>query len=83
VLRAAVAGGAAYRMGKKRAARPGEQPQEETAGSSPEPAGRTTAGGMSAADMGRLKELAQLHDQGALTDEEFEQQKQVLLGSGQ
>ncbi len=77
VLRAAVAGGAAYHMGK-RAARSGEQPQQEAAA----PSGPTAAQGMSPTDMGRLKELAELHDQGVLTDEEFEQQKRLCLSGG-
>jgi hypothetical protein len=37
------------------------------------------AGGMSDAAIAQLKQLAELHDQGILTDAEFDAQKQKLL----
>jgi hypothetical protein len=38
------------------------------------------AGGVSASDVSRLQELGKLHEQGILTDEEFAQQKALILG---
>lgn len=40
----------------------------------------TSAGGVSASDVSRLQELGKLHEQGILTDEEFAQQKALILG---
>jgi len=86
LLRAAPVGGGAYmagRHGAKASQRESEQDQRisglegESAGGAPAPAG---SGGLSAETMTRLKELADLHTQGVLTDEEFAQQKQRLLG---
>jgi Short C-terminal domain len=86
LLRAAAVGGAAY-MGKRAGERDaqreqpaGEQPagQGFSAAPAPPPAG----GGLSSESVTRLKELAELHDQGVLTDAEFEQQKRALLGGG-
>jgi hypothetical protein len=37
------------------------------------------SGGISAASVERLEQLGKLHEQGVLTDEEFEQQKQRVL----
>jgi len=74
VLRAAVAGGAAYHMGKRAAAR--------SEAAAPEPAqapAPAQSPGMSPAAVQSLKELADLHERGVLTDAEFEQQKQVYL----
>ena len=39
------------------------------------------AGGVSSADVSRLQELGKLHEQGILTDEEFAQQKALILGT--
>lgn len=38
--------------------------------------------GISTDDTARLQELGKLHEQGILTDEEFAQQKAVILGTG-
>lgn len=38
------------------------------------------SGGMTQDQVNRLKEIAQLHDQGVLTDAEFQAQKQKILG---
>ena len=39
-------------------------------------------GGMTHATMEELKQLGELHEQGVLTDEEFQREKARLLGSG-
>jgi hypothetical protein len=46
----------------------------------PAPAAPAAAGGISDADVSRLQELGKLHEQGILTDEEFSQQKALILG---
>jgi hypothetical protein len=92
LARAAIVGGAAYHAGKK--VQEGREqdaytearldaleqqqyaPQAAPAPAAPAPA----AGGVSDDAIGKLKELAQLHEQGILTDEEFAAQKQKLLG---
>ena len=84
--RAAVVGGAAYAAGKHRAANQAaesapppvqaEPPPEQVASNAP---GGST--GLSAEALEQIKELAQLRDQGALTDEEFAHEKAKLLGS--
>ena len=51
--------------------------QEEAAAGASEPA---AIGGMSPEAMDQLKQLGELHDQGVLTDEEFEREKAKLLG---
>jgi hypothetical protein len=81
LLRAAAVGGGAYYMGKRRAE---AQEQTEPAGrgyESPpaQPAGAAPAGTLDADAMQRLKELADLHAQGVLTDEEFAAQKARIL----
>ena len=38
------------------------------------------AGGISSDDVARLQELGKLREQGVLTDEEFAQQKKLILG---
>jgi len=94
VLRAAtVAGGAAvaYHAGKKTQAGRDQdaaqdaqiedlsQQQAQQAAPAPPPP-PAPAGGMSEQAINQLKELAQLHDQGVLTDEEFAAQKAKILG---
>jgi hypothetical protein len=39
------------------------------------------AGGLSTEAMTRLRELGELHEQGVLTDDEFEREKSKVLGS--
>ncbi len=89
MLRAAtMAGGAAvaYHAGKtsgrmraKRARNPqGMQGAQPVAPAPPAPV--STAGGPSEDAIAKLKELGQLRDQGILTDQEFEAQKQKVLG---
>ena len=69
LLRAAAVGAGVYMAGKNRAR--DEQPE-------PEP-GAMPPGGLSPEAVEQLKSLAQLHDQGILTDREFEQQKAKIL----
>jgi hypothetical protein len=84
LLRAAAVGGGAYLAGKKRA-----QSEEREAGQearlegleSQPAAAPPAAGGLSPDAMEQLKSLGQLHDQGILTDQEFEQQKAKVLGT--
>ena len=92
LLRAAAVGGGAYYMGKRHAeGERQEAPPSPAATASPSAAetaegsapGRTPGearGGMSAEAIERLQELADLHKQGVLTDEEFAAQKSRILG---
>jgi hypothetical protein len=95
VLRAATVAGAgavAYHAGKKtqagrdqnaaQDAQIDELSQQQAQAPAPAPPPAAPApGGMSEQAMNQLKELAQLHDQGILTDEEFAAQKAKILGS--
>src|SRR5262252_3368806 len=87
LARAAVVGGAAYYAGKRgaeNAQREADQDaqleylQQQQAQQPAAPAA-PAAGGMSDDAMERLKQLADLHTQGVLTDAEFEVQKQKIL----
>ena len=70
LLRAAAVGGGAYAMGKH---------AERKQAAAPAPA---APGGVSSEDVARLQELGKLREQGILTDEEFAQQKALILGTG-
>jgi hypothetical protein len=78
VLRAAALGGAASYASRRGA-------QTERAQAPPQPAPQQPAsapqasGGTSQETIERLRQLGELHTQGVLTDDEFEQQKQRLL----
>ena len=74
--RAAVVGGAAYQAGKRHQEAEAQAPEPEPAKPGPPP----SSGGLSSEAMQQLERLAQLHEQGSLTDEEFRQQKAKLLG---
>ena len=91
LARAAVVGGAAYAVGKnvqRGRDQDAEQQaqiddlqqqqyaQQQYAQAPPAPAG---GGAMSDEAMDQLKKLAELHEQGILTDAEFEVQKQKIL----
>jgi len=82
LLRAAVVGGGAYMAGKHAAnAQAGQQyqgasPEQQQAKQAPVPAPR--AAGPSMAD--QLNQLADLHNQGVLSDDEFAAAKAKLLG---
>ena len=90
LLRAAAVGGGAYAMGKH-AERKQADAQEDAyyagqqsamaAAPPPEAPPAPAAGGVSSADVSRLQELGKLHEQGILTDEEFAQQKALILGT--
>ncbi len=88
LARAAMVGGTAYVAGKH--VQQGRQQDAETearlqdlesqqAAAAP-PAAAPAAGGMTDASIEQLKQLAELHTQGILTDEEFEAQKAKILG---
>jgi hypothetical protein len=89
LARAAVVGGAAYYGGKKRAegqmreqeqeARIAELEAQQYQQAAPAPAAPAGGGGMSEDSMAKLQQLAELHNQGILTDAEFEVQKQKIL----
>jgi len=85
LMRAAIVGGAAYHAGKRvqegreedayRDARLDELEAQQPQAAAPQ------AGGMSDNSIEQLQKLGELHNQGVLTDAEFELQKQkVLLG---
>jgi hypothetical protein len=76
LLRAAAVGGSAYLAGKRRGQADQPQPEPPAPAAAPPP----SAAALSAQAMEQLKSLAQLHDQGILTDQEFDEQKARLLG---
>ena len=95
LMRAAVVGGGAYMVGKSAANRQGaqaqaeadqdarisdlEQQQQAPPPQAPAPAAAPEQGGSSIVD--QLNQLAGLHQQGVLTDEEFAAAKAKLIGS--
>ena len=87
LLRAAAVGGGAYVAGKRQAERSAQQTEQESgqdAQMNREPGASTTAapapsGQPSMSD--QLAQLSTLHQQGALTDDEFAAAKSRLLGS--
>jgi hypothetical protein len=94
-LRAAAVGGGAYAYGKHRERKQAEAQedayyagQQSAMAAAPPPAAPApaapppAAGGVSSDNIARLQELGKLHDQGILTDEEFAQQKALILGTG-
>ena len=81
LMRAAMVGGAGYYAGKKiqegreeDAYRDARMDELEAQQASAQP-----AGGMSDNSIEQLQKLGQLHEQGVLTDAEFEVQKQKIL----
>jgi hypothetical protein len=96
LLRAAVVGGGAFMAGKAAAHRSAERTDQEgrisdlESGQQPQAAPQQAApavpeprAGQPPADssvFGQLSELVQLHDRGALTDDEFSAAKARLLG---
>jgi len=88
LARAAVVGGAAYYAGKRgaeSAQREADQNaqiqdlQAQQAYAQQAPPPPQGGGGMSEDNIAKLKQLAELHEQGVLTDAEFEVQKQKIL----
>jgi membrane protease subunit (stomatin/prohibitin family) len=83
LMRAAMVGGAAYYAGKRvqegreddayRDARLDELEAQQAQQGAP------AAGGMSDSSIAQLQKLGELHNQGVLTDAEFEVQKQKVL----
>ena len=91
LLRAAVVGGAAYHAGKRvqegrdadyeRDARLDQLEQEQyEQQQQQQPMQQPASAGPTDENLAQLEKLAQLKDQGILTDEEFQQQKRKLLG---
>ena len=80
--RAAVIGGAAVAAKKHHDAKQAQQEEEAAAqGPDPGPAAESgAAGGLTPEAMDQLKQLGELHEQGILSDEEFEREKAKLLG---
>ena len=81
LARAAMIGGTAY-VASKAGARAGanqaqEQQEQQQYEQAPPP--QQAGGAMSEDSMDQLQKLAQLHEQGILTDAEFEVQKQKIL----
>ena len=77
----AATGAVAYHEGKKRAQRdqPSDEPEQtEQAATDYAPAPPENTG-PDAADLDEIKKLAELHESGALTDEEFATAKAKLL----
>jgi hypothetical protein len=70
VLKSAVGGGTAYQGGKK------------TQNSTQASASGTVGAGAGDDTVAQLQKLAQMHDSGVLTDEEFASAKQRLLAGG-
>lgn len=85
LLRGAVVAGGAYAAGKHVANKQAEQQDEagaEDASQQYEQEAPPPAAGLSESAMEQLKQLAQLKEQGILTEEEFEAQKtKILAGS--
>jgi hypothetical protein len=81
LMRAAMVGGASYYAGKK--VQEGREDDAERdarlAQLEAEQAGAPPPGGLSDDMITQLGKIGQLHDQGVLTDAEFEVQKQKLL----
>jgi hypothetical protein len=81
LLRGAVVGGAAYHIGKRRAQ---DQAQEEQAAQAQATDNADTQsagskGGSSTESLNKLTKLQKLHENGALTDEEFADAKEKVL----
>ena len=78
LVAAAMVGGVAHQAAKKGAEAGAEQAAEQAAQQAPA-APPAAPGGMTPEAMEQLKQLAELHTQGILTDAEFEAQKHKIL----
>jgi putative oligomerization/nucleic acid binding protein len=86
LMRAAMVGGVAYHAGKRvqegreedayRDAQIADLQSQQAAAPAP-----AASGGLSDDTINQLKQLGELKDQGVLTEDEFEAQKQKLLGA--
>jgi hypothetical protein len=83
LLRAAAVGGGAYMAGKRSARlEEAQQPEPNPQAPPPQyaaPPPAPASSGISTEALEKIKQLAQLHDQGVLTDEEFAAEKAQLL----
>jgi Short C-terminal domain len=86
LLRAAAVGGGAYAMGSRHRAgqeREADQDQQindlQNQAQAPAPVAAPASSGISSDAVEKLQQLAKLHEQGVLTDEEFTSQKERLL----
>lgn len=80
LMRAAMVGGGAYYAGKRiQQGRDQDADQEARLQDLEAASAAPAAGGISDATIDQLKKLGDLKDQGVLTQEEFDQQKQKLL----
>jgi Short C-terminal domain len=84
LLRAAAIGGGAYAMGSRHRAgqeREADQAQQinELQNQAAAPAAAPASAGISSDAVQKLQQLAKLHEQGVLTDDEFTSQKERLL----
>ena len=77
LLRGAAVGAAGYAVGK----RPQGRRQEDEAAEVPDEGDGSASGGLTDETMEQLRKLAQLKEEGVLTQEEFDQQKRILLDS--
>jgi hypothetical protein len=82
MARTAVVAGTATAVSNRVSRRQGERWAEQEAGAyqEPPPAAQPAGGGAAPDPIEQLKQLAELHKQGVLTDEEFARQKAKLLG---
>jgi uncharacterized membrane protein YebE (DUF533 family) len=78
LLRAAAVGGVAYHAGKN-AQR--NQEEDQAALEAEQQSAPAEPAGISSEGIEQLKQLAALKDQGVLTEQEFEAEKQKILGS--
>jgi Short C-terminal domain len=78
LMRAAMVGGGAYYAGKKIQQGRDQEQDGPSEGQEAAPAA-PASGGISDAAIDQLKKLGELKEQGILTQEEFDQQKQKLL----
>ena len=81
LARAAMVGGTAYVAGKAGAKAGAAQAQQQAPAQEAvsAPPAAPPSGGLSQDSMEQLQKLAELHEQGILTDAEFEVQKQKIL----
>jgi len=78
LLRGAAVGAAGYAVGKRAQ---GRRQEEDEAAEVPDEGDGSASGGLTDETMEQLRKLAQLKEEGVLTQEEFDQQKRILLDS--